>query len=78
MKILFVIWLLSPATRGSSVLYRRFVHPQLTKREKVSIRSQIFVSVINLKWNEKLFFTIKSENTAENISVQNYQNLEKI
>lgn len=34
MKILFVIWLLSPATRGSSVLYRRFVHPQLTKREK--------------------------------------------
>ncbi|XP_015921432.1 receptor expression-enhancing protein 1 [Parasteatoda tepidariorum] len=34
MKILFVLWLLSPATRGSSVLYRRFVHPQLTKREK--------------------------------------------
>ncbi|GIY75516.1 receptor expression-enhancing protein 4 [Caerostris extrusa] len=34
MKILFVLWLLSPATRGSSVMYRRFVHPQLTKREK--------------------------------------------
>lgn len=34
MKILFVLWLLSPATRGSSILYRRFVHPQLTKREK--------------------------------------------
>ncbi|XP_054708482.1 receptor expression-enhancing protein 1-like [Uloborus diversus] len=34
MKILFVLWMLSPATRGSSVLYRRFVHPQLTKHEK--------------------------------------------
>ncbi|XP_035230219.1 receptor expression-enhancing protein 1-like isoform X2 [Stegodyphus dumicola] len=34
MKILFVLWLLSPATRGSSLLYRRFVHPQLTKHEK--------------------------------------------
>ncbi|GFR31177.1 receptor expression-enhancing protein 2 [Trichonephila clavata] len=34
MKILFVLWLLSPATRGSSIMYRRFVHPQLTKHEK--------------------------------------------
>jgi hypothetical protein len=34
-KILFVIWLLSPATRGSSILYRKFVHPQLMKRERV-------------------------------------------
>lgn len=34
MKILFVLWLLSPATKGSSILYRRFVHPQLTRREK--------------------------------------------
>ncbi|XP_074640788.1 receptor expression-enhancing protein 1-like isoform X2 [Tubulanus polymorphus] len=33
-KIVFVIWLLSPATRGSSILYRKFVHPQLMKREK--------------------------------------------
>lgn len=34
LKIVFVIWLLSPATKGSSILYRKFVHPQLTKREK--------------------------------------------
>lgn len=34
MKIVFVLWLLSPATKGSSILYRKFVHPQLTKREK--------------------------------------------
>ncbi|CAN7949203.1 unnamed protein product, partial [Ixodes hexagonus] len=32
-KILFVLWLLSPATMGSSILYRRFVHPQLMLRE---------------------------------------------
>ncbi|ELU09427.1 hypothetical protein CAPTEDRAFT_156801 [Capitella teleta] len=34
LKIIFVLWLLSPATKGSSILYRKFVHPQLTKREK--------------------------------------------
>ena len=34
MKIIFVLWLLSPATKGSSILYRKFVHPQLTKRDK--------------------------------------------
>ena len=35
MKILFVLWLLSPATKGASILYRKFLHPQLAKREKV-------------------------------------------
>lgn len=33
-KIIFIIWLLSPATRGSSILYRKFVHPRLVKHEK--------------------------------------------
>lgn len=33
LKILFVLWLLSPATMGSSILYRRFVHPQLMLHE---------------------------------------------
>lgn len=33
LKILFVLWLLSPATKGASILYRKFVHPQLAKRE---------------------------------------------
>lgn len=32
-KIILVIWLLSPVTKGSSILYRKFVHPQLAKRE---------------------------------------------
>ncbi|XP_050839005.1 receptor expression-enhancing protein 4 [Serinus canaria] len=33
-KMAFVIWLLSPYTRGASLLYRRFVHPMLARREK--------------------------------------------
>ncbi|KAK0165325.1 hypothetical protein PV328_003846 [Microctonus aethiopoides] len=32
-KIIIVLWLLSPATKGSSILYRRFVHPALIRRE---------------------------------------------
>uniref|UniRef100_UPI00358DFE90 receptor expression-enhancing protein 1-like isoform X1 n=1 Tax=Myxine glutinosa TaxID=7769 RepID=UPI00358DFE90 len=34
LKIAFVIWLLSPYTRGSSVLYRKFVHPMLSSHEQ--------------------------------------------
>ncbi|XP_065156536.1 uncharacterized protein [Atheta coriaria] len=33
-KIILVIWLLSPATKGSSFLYRKFVHPMLSSREQ--------------------------------------------
>ncbi|XP_052771971.1 receptor expression-enhancing protein 1-like isoform X2 [Mya arenaria] len=33
-KIIFVFWLLSPVTKGASFIYRKFVHPQLNKREK--------------------------------------------
>lgn len=31
----FVLWLLSPYTRGASLLYRKFVHPTLSRKEKV-------------------------------------------
>ena len=37
-KILLLIWLISPVSRGSlgsSILYRRFVHPSLIAREEV-------------------------------------------
>uniref|UniRef100_A0A8C0IVS6 Receptor expression-enhancing protein n=1 Tax=Chelonoidis abingdonii TaxID=106734 RepID=A0A8C0IVS6_CHEAB len=34
LKIAFVAWLLSPYTKGSSVLYRKFVHPTLSSKEK--------------------------------------------
>ncbi|KAG9267615.1 receptor expression-enhancing protein 3 isoform X1 [Astyanax mexicanus] len=33
-KIAFVIWLLSPYTRGASLIYRRILHPLLTSRER--------------------------------------------
>lgn len=33
-KMAFVVWLLSPYTRGASLLYRKFVHPTLSRREK--------------------------------------------
>ncbi|XP_037031003.1 uncharacterized protein LOC119070671 isoform X2 [Bradysia coprophila] len=33
-KVILVLWLLSPATKGSSTLYRKFVHPMLTRREQ--------------------------------------------
>ncbi|CAO1419593.1 unnamed protein product [Diamesa serratosioi] len=33
-KVLFVLWLLSPVTKGSSMLYKKFVHPILTRREQ--------------------------------------------
>ncbi|KAM8914218.1 receptor expression-enhancing protein 1 isoform 2-T2 [Spinachia spinachia] len=34
LKIAFVVWLLSPYTKGSSVLYRKLVHPTLSSKEK--------------------------------------------
>jgi hypothetical protein len=33
-KIIFILWVLSPATRGSSILYKKVVHPMLVAREK--------------------------------------------
>ena len=36
LKIIFLIWLISPVSRGSlgsSLLYRKLVHPNLMKRE---------------------------------------------
>ncbi|XP_074784510.1 receptor expression-enhancing protein 4 isoform X3 [Athene noctua] len=33
-KTAFVLWLLSPYTRGASLLYRKFVHPTLSRKEK--------------------------------------------
>ncbi|XP_078522496.1 receptor expression-enhancing protein 4 isoform X1 [Lissotriton helveticus] len=33
-KMAFVIWLLSPYTKGASLLYRKFIHPALSRREK--------------------------------------------
>ncbi|TPP65018.1 Receptor expression-enhancing protein [Fasciola gigantica] len=32
-KIAFVIWLVTPATSGYSIIYRKLIHPELSKRE---------------------------------------------
>lgn len=34
LKIVFVIWLLSPWTKGASILYRKWVHPTLSRHER--------------------------------------------
>ncbi|KAL2078428.1 hypothetical protein ACEWY4_026113 [Coilia grayii] len=34
LKIAFVIWLLSPYTRGASLIYRKILHPLLSSRER--------------------------------------------
>jgi hypothetical protein len=39
LKIIFLIWLISPVSRGSlgsSLLYRKLVHPNLMKKEDVN------------------------------------------
>ncbi|XP_037353229.1 receptor expression-enhancing protein 3 [Talpa occidentalis] len=33
-KIAFVIWLLSPYTKGASLIYRKFLHPLLSSKER--------------------------------------------
>ena len=33
-KILLLVWLLSPVTRGSTLLYRQLIHPMLVRREE--------------------------------------------
>ena len=33
-KILLMVWLLPPSTRGSTFLYRQLIHPILTDREE--------------------------------------------
>ena len=40
-KIILVLWLLSPATKGSSILYRKFVHPMFNRREQVNVKKKI-------------------------------------
>ncbi|XP_033119406.1 uncharacterized protein T19C3.4-like [Anneissia japonica] len=33
-KILFIFWLISPWTKGATYMYRKFIHPTLSKKEK--------------------------------------------
>ncbi|XP_069771391.1 receptor expression-enhancing protein 1-like isoform X2 [Narcine bancroftii] len=52
-KIVFVIWLLSPYTKGASLIYRKFVHPTLSSKEKeidcliVQAKERSYETVVN-------------------------------
>ncbi|XP_021960823.1 uncharacterized protein T19C3.4 isoform X2 [Folsomia candida] len=58
-KILFMIWLLSPTTRGGSTLYRRFVHPFFTKHEPeidgYLTEFKLRTSSLIVQWGTKAF-----------------------
>lgn len=55
LKIAFVAWLLSPYTKGSSLLYRKFVHPTLSSKEKVITGAQVL-----LEWKQSAVFAPSS------------------
>jgi len=67
----FVIWLLSPATKGSSVLYRKFVHPELLKREEEidltldKVKTQGYSALVNVG-QQGLNFAVQSALTGQN------------
>lgn len=67
-KILIILWLLSPATKGSSLLYRKFVHPALIQRENEidecisKFREKSYAAVIEI--------THKSLNYAMQTAIQ--------
>jgi hypothetical protein len=46
LKILFMIWLMSPTTRGGSTTYCRFIHPFFTRHEMV--RKSPFCQMMHL------------------------------
>lgn len=54
LKIMFVIWLLSPWTKGASILYRKWVHPTLSKHEREidatleHVKNESYNQVVNL------------------------------
>ncbi|GCB82921.1 hypothetical protein scyTo_0023508, partial [Scyliorhinus torazame] len=39
-KVAFVVWLLSPYTKGASMIYRKFIHPTLSSKEKLKLTFQ--------------------------------------
>jgi len=46
LKIAFVVWLLSPYTKGASLIYRKFLHPLLSSKERVRYISYFYKSFV--------------------------------
>ena len=75
-KILLLIWLISPVSRGSlgsSILYRRFVHPSLIAREEVWfwLLFSIFRGFLRLFWGSLSGF-LKGWSSLESSIIQSY------
>ncbi|KAH7731774.1 receptor expression-enhancing protein 1 [Aphelenchoides avenae] len=54
LKVIFVLWLLSPWTRGASILYKKWIHPLFMKHEEdidaflEQAKSESYRQVVNL------------------------------
>ncbi|TFK08241.1 DPH3-like protein [Platysternon megacephalum] len=67
-KMAFVVWLLSPYTKGASLLYRKFVHPMLSRREK---EIDLYITQAKERGYETMVnFGKKSLNIAATAAVQ--------
>ncbi|EDL35891.1 receptor accessory protein 4, isoform CRA_a [Mus musculus] len=67
-KMAFVLWLLSPYTKGASLLYRKFVHPSLSRHEKVP--HACIVQAKERSYETMLSFGKRSLNIAASAAVQ--------
>uniref|UniRef100_A0A2K6FT37 Receptor expression-enhancing protein n=1 Tax=Propithecus coquereli TaxID=379532 RepID=A0A2K6FT37_PROCO len=67
-KMAFVLWLLSSYTKGASLLYRKFVHPSLSRHEK-EIDTYI-VQVKERSYETMLSFGKRGLNIAASAAVQ--------
>lgn len=66
LKIAFVVWLLSPYTRGASLIYRKFLHPLLSSKERV----WKFINIIHLPELNLLFKMFLTDTLNRNIFLQ--------
>ncbi|XP_060643459.2 receptor expression-enhancing protein 4 isoform X2 [Anolis sagrei] len=67
-KMAFVVWLLSPYTRGASLLYRKFIHPTLSRKEKEI--DQMILQAKERSYETLVNFGKKSLNVAATAAVQ--------
>merc|ERR1712025_430453 len=70
-KILFLIWLISPVSKGSlgsSILYRRFVHPALLNREEEI--DQLILKLQEQGYNTVTKLAVKAFNYVSNVVMQ--------
>ncbi|XP_042332759.1 receptor expression-enhancing protein 4 isoform X2 [Sceloporus undulatus] len=67
-KMAFVVWLLSPYTRGASLFYRKFIHPTLSRKEKEI--DEFILQAKERGYETLVSFGKKSLNVAATAAVQ--------